>query len=96
VAARVIASKAAPAKLADAVKVADSKPVTVFAGKSSLGGPPASSAGGPAAKPSATKAAAGGQRPGFKLSCTSAQKLDEVKQRCVPLKGAKTVAAKKS
>jgi hypothetical protein len=25
-------------------------------------------------------------RPGFKLSCTSAQKLDAVRQRCVPLK----------
>jgi len=33
-------------------------------------------------------------RPGFKLTCTTVQKLDPVKQRCVPLKTASTKKTK--
>ena len=41
----------------------------------------------PAIKPDATL------RPGFKLSCTAEQRLDTVKQRCIPLKGSALASA---
>lgn len=46
-----------------------------------------------AAKPASNTSGVNVIRPGFKLTCTAAQKLDPGKQRCVPLK---TASAKKA
>jgi hypothetical protein len=101
--------KTAAVAAAGAIAVAAAaKTAKVFAGRSTLGGPvPAATPPAPVAvsKPAAkaTKqataktppAASVQKRPGFKLTCTAAQKLDVEKQRCVSLKGKLATATAK-
>jgi hypothetical protein len=47
------------------------------------------------AKPAKASKPAASSRPGFKLTCTAAQKLDEARQKCLPLKNKAVADAKK-
>jgi hypothetical protein len=99
IAAKVIAPKAGKSvgSAAAPVKVAEGRSSPTFTGKSSLGGPPVTGLAASAVKSTGAKVAPGASaaRPGFKLTCTSAQKLDEAKHRCVSLKGSQVATAKK-
>jgi hypothetical protein len=68
-------------------------PAPLAASKGVASKPVAKPAKQATAKP--TPAAAIPKRPGFKLTCTSAQKLDVEKQRCVALKGKLATATTK-
>jgi hypothetical protein len=88
VAPKTVAPKAAvdQARAVKARAGAKSVNAKVATGKAATGKPKV------AAQPKSTERGVGvtrgtsSGRPGFKLSCTSAQKLDAVRQRCVPLK----------